>query len=247
MRRAVLFAGTGEGREIAEFCERKRIPILVCVATEYGASLLPQSKTVTVRTGRMDEREMTELFWKETAPLVIDATHPYAELVSRNLRKACEETGKQYRRVLRRSENMTGCVVCRTVEEVIEKLNDNEKPILLTVGSKLLPQFTQVKDYDKRCAVRLLPSGVETALHFGFLPERIISGKGPFSEEETIEQLRRFQAKILVTKESGQRGGFREKIQAANACGALPLVLARPAEETGSSLEEICKELEAME
>ena len=246
MSRVVLFGGTAEGREIAEFCEKNRIPVLICVATEYGAKLLPKAECIAVQAGRMEAEAMAELLRKEDCPLVIDATHPYAQIVSRNIQNACGMTNTVYRRVVRPQEDLTDCHVCGTIEEMIAFLREHNGNILLTLGSKLLPVFTKVKDYPRRCAVRLLPSGREEAIRLGFLPERILTGTGPFTEEETIDHLRQFEAKILVTKESGARGGFSEKIRAAKACGALPLVLARPVEEDGVTINEVCRELETM-
>ena len=37
----LLFGGTGEGRELAQWLLDRQIPTLVCVATEYGETLLP--------------------------------------------------------------------------------------------------------------------------------------------------------------------------------------------------------------
>ena len=32
----VIFGGTTEGRQLAEFCEEEKIPAIVCVATDFG-------------------------------------------------------------------------------------------------------------------------------------------------------------------------------------------------------------------
>ena len=55
--------------------------------------------------------------------------------------------------------------------------------------------------------------------------------------------LRQIQAKYFVTKESGQAGGFAEKVKAAKETGALLVVIARP-QEKGKSLEEVLRYLE---
>ena len=50
-------------------------------------------------------------------------------------------------------------------------------------------------------------------------------------------------ASILVTKDTGKSGGFAEKISAAREVGAQVLMIARPIEENGFSLEEIQQKL----
>ena len=44
MYKVLLFGGTVEGRTVAEYLNENKIPSMVCVATEYGESLLPQGE-----------------------------------------------------------------------------------------------------------------------------------------------------------------------------------------------------------
>ena len=106
MYKVLLFAGTAEGRKIAEYLKELGVPALASAATEYGRSLLEEGGSLSVSGGRMDEGEMERLFAGEDA-LVIDATHPYASAVTENIRSACEKTGRTYLRVLR-SSTLTG-------------------------------------------------------------------------------------------------------------------------------------------
>ena len=84
-----MFAGTTEGRNLAEFLEKNQIPTEVCVATQYGETLLEEGKYLHVHAGRLDETEMEQQIQKQQITLVIDATHPYAVIVSQNIRRAC--------------------------------------------------------------------------------------------------------------------------------------------------------------
>lgn len=38
----LIYAGTTEGRRLAEFLVKREVSVHVCVATEYGESLLPE-------------------------------------------------------------------------------------------------------------------------------------------------------------------------------------------------------------
>ena len=62
--------------------------------------------------------------------------------------------------------------------------------------------------------------------------------QGPFSMELNQAMLAQYQCKYLVTKDSGKAGGFLEKIQAAEACGATVVIIGRPLVEEGLSLRE---------
>lgn len=245
MKRLVLFGGTSEGRQIAEFCAQRKISVIVCVATAYGAQLLPDAPCLQIRVGRLEETDIRNLLAAQQPALVADATHPYAQLVSENVRAACAAEGIPYRRILRPSLDLTGCVTFPAIAPLLAYLKQHTGNILLTTGSKDLPVFTSLPQYAQRCAVRILPDGLPSALALGFAKERILCGKGPFTEAENREHLRKFDAKFLVTKESGTAGGFPEKIQAAKAEGALPLVLQRPVTESGCAPETLQQELEA--
>ena len=51
-----LFAGTTEGRQLAELLSRA-VSLTVCVATEYGEVLLDGIPAIEIRAGRMDAEE----------------------------------------------------------------------------------------------------------------------------------------------------------------------------------------------
>ena len=54
MTEIIIFGGTSEGRILAEYCEKRKIPAAVSVATGYGAGLLPESPWLDVHKGPMD-------------------------------------------------------------------------------------------------------------------------------------------------------------------------------------------------
>ena len=60
MYKVLLFGGTVEGRTVAEYLNENKIPSMVCVATEYGESLLPQGEYLELSHERLDEKQMEE-------------------------------------------------------------------------------------------------------------------------------------------------------------------------------------------
>lgn len=62
--------------------------------------------------------------------LVIDATHPYAQVVTENIETACERTGTAYLRVVRqesrRLEEEETITYVKSIREAVEYL---EKPV----------------------------------------------------------------------------------------------------------------------
>lgn len=240
MYKVIVFAGTTEGYEISRFLGENQIPVLACVATEYGSKSLKESSTLHVQAGRLDENEMKELFSREKPELVLDATHPYAAEVTRNIRKACEEAEVSYTRILRTGSGQQNAVYVKDTQEAAEYLKGTTGNVLLTTGSKELAAFTSVPDYKERLFARVLslPSVIESCQALGFEGRNLIAMQGPFSMELNQAMLAQYQCKYLVTKDSGKAGGFLEKIQAAEACDATAVIIGRPLVEEGLSLRE---------
>ena len=240
MYKVIVFAGTTEGYEISRFLGENQIPVLACVATEYGSRSLKENSSLHVQAGRLDENEMKELFSREKPELVLDATHPYAAEVTRNIKKACEEAEISYTRILRTGSGQQNAVYVKDTQEAAEYLKGTTGNVLLTTGSKELAVFTSVPDYRERLFARVLslPSVIESCQALGFEGRNLIAMQGPFSLELNQAMLTQYQCKYLVTKDSGKAGGFLEKIQAAESCGATVVIIGRPLAEEGLSLRE---------
>lgn len=237
----LIFGGTTEGRELAQFCHRQGIPAYISVATEYGERLLDGSEYVKIITGRKDNAAIGDFLEAHTIHLVIDATHPYAREVSRNISQACQGSDVRYLRVLRQGgERVESGRYFDSLDQAVDYLNTTDTGrILVTTGSKELQKLCRLKDYGKRCVIRVLPADgiVEQCEALGFDRAQIIAEQGPFSKEQNERQLRAFNAACLLTKDSGRAGGFEDKVNAARECGAELLIIKRP-EETGISLDE---------
>lgn len=237
MSEILIFGGTTEGRRLAEYCKNCGISTDVSVATEYGAALLPDG--VRVLCGRMDTPQMTALILEKNYSLVIDATHPYAVEATANIRAACENAGIRCLRLIRTSSDVCG-KTAENMNELIRLLNSSDDTVLSTLGSKALAQLTSVRNYRERLWIRVLPSEgiLQQCRDLGYDTEMVIQERGPFTTEQNIAHLKKSGAKILVTKESGETGGYSEKAEATRIYGAEMITLTRPAEQ-GCSLEEI--------
>lgn len=236
----LIFGGTTEGRELAQYCCACGVSAAVSVATEYGGELLPHENGLCVLVGRLDSDEMAALMRELGCMAVIDATHPYATEVTANIIAACKAAELPYHRLLRRSSELGNCLTVRDMEELVELINKSAGSILSTLGSKELPKLTEVQNFAERVWVRALPTDSVRALcaELGFPEEHLILERGPFTVWQNMAHIELSGASLLVTKESGAAGGFPEKLEAAEKCGIKTAVLARP-EEKGSTMEEI--------
>ena len=248
----LIFAGTIEGRTLAETLAEKGVSIDVRVATDYGKELFNTELAATgVEAGRLNFEEMKTLMSGKAYDLVVDATHPYAILVSENIKEACLNTGVEYMRLLRSSAldvepaTKAGYIVVENTEQAIDFLNTVTGKVLLTTGSKDLKKYIGLNDFASRLYPRLLPAegAVEACVALGYKKDHLICMQGPFSYEMNRAMLEHCGCEYMVTKDSGKAGGTYEKIQAALDCGVGCIVIGRPVKEEGLSLEEVEKEI----
>ena len=230
MKKICVFAGTTEGRRLIEFLSNKDARVLACVATDYGEALLEDAKNLEVSAKRMNSDEMAALFESEGFDLVIDATHPYASIVTENVMLACSRTDTEYLRLEREGAEDGGAESFSSVEEAVCYLNGTEGNILLTTGSKELSAFSKLSGFSERCYARVLPMEDSLMLcrEAGLAPSHIIAMQGPFSVGMNAATIKAVNAAFVVTKQSGKAGGFDEKALAAKRTGARLIVIGRP-------------------
>ena len=247
MKQVIVFAGTTEGRQLSAWLAAAGVETLCSVATEYGELLVEKQPHLSVHQGRLLPEEMEQLFAEEGKPLVLDVTHPYAVAVSANIKAACEKAGCEYLRLIRPSlMNKNACktaeeiVVVESVEAAVNFLKTTEGSIFVTTGSKELAKFTALPDYQNRVYARVLatPEVVTQCTEAGFTGPYLICMQGPFSKELNLAMLRSIGAAWMVTKEAGRAGGFEEKMTAAKEAGVKVVLIGRPQEQAGLSIEE---------
>ena len=223
MRPVIIFAGTTEGRKLSEYLAVRKVPVTACVATEYGETLLTETEYLKVHAGRMDEAAMGQFFEEQKTELVVDATHPYAAVVSENVAAACKKAGVEYLRLIRESSTSEteDAVLVDSVDEAVNFLKETEGNILATTGSKELFKYTVIPNYESRVFARVLSTAeVASACEkLGFVGRNLICMQGPFSVEMNLAMLREYKISYLVTKESGIAGGYPQKCEAAAMAG----------------------------
>ncbi|MBQ1490967.1 MAG: precorrin-6A reductase, partial [Blautia sp.] len=190
--------------------------------------------------GRLKREEMEAVMKDYGVSLVVDATHPYAVLVSENIRYACLAAGLPLLRILRPSQEGKGVTYVKDVAEAVEYLSSTHGNILLTTGSKELSGFTALPGYQERIYARILslPPAIEEAVRLGLTGRHLIAMQGPFSQAMNEAILSQYDCSYLVTKDTGRAGGFLEKVEAARVMGVTCVVIGRPVEEEGLSLRE---------
>lgn len=214
--------------------------VTVSVATPYGGTLAGEQPGLRVRVGRLDTAQMALLLADGGFGAVIDATHPYAVEVSRNIRAACAAAQVRCVRLLRRESGAAGFGRFGTLAEAVAAAGRCPGNLLATTGSKEIGLYAAVPEFRSRVFARVLPVGgsIEACRAAGLDDAHIIAARGPFSTAQNLRDLRAHEIRLLVTKDGGGAGGFAEKLEAAKVCGVRVFVVRRPPDE-GLSYDEV--------
>jgi precorrin-6x reductase len=251
VNRPAVFGGTAEGRAIAEFCANIGIGALYFTASEQGALQVEGFSRILALPGRLDSLQMARALESFNPSLAIDATHPYASAASLNIANACKQVGLRLMRVRRESVSWPGGERFASMDEALAWLESTPGAIFATTGASASAALSRLTGFKERVWLRLLPGieSLEVCLGLGYSPSRLIMMAGPFSEELNRAMFSHASASILLTKESGEIGGFPEKMRAAASLGMKAAIISRPegshlSEE--SSLEEVFGALKAL-
>lgn len=253
MKSILIFAGTTEGRELIDFAlSHTEYNLYVCVATEYGKSLLDSNERLTISSKPLDTMEMCQLIKKFDFSFVLDATHPYAVEVSKNIKEAADTCRLPYYRVLRPEQYTLSkvsdsehnhIITVNSMKDAVAFFQNTTGNILATTGSKELSALCTLPNFKTRVFPRILPNPdmLQMVIKQGFAPKNIICMQGPFSTDLNVAMLQQIHATYLLTKSSGTKGGFPEKLAAAARLSITTVVIGRPPQTEGISMEQAYK------
>lgn len=227
----LIFGGTTEGRLAAERLLAEGVPCTVCVATQYGEEVMTPHPLLSVHVGRLDRCAMEQQMQEGSFCCVIDATHPYAQAVSQEIRSACARTGLPCLRLQRdTSAESDPAVFVRDVKEAGAFLASVPGRILVTTGSKELGKFVKALGDPSRVTARVLPApdSILACTDAGLAGKQIFAMQGPFDTEMNCALIHHVQAQWLLTKETGSAGGYPQKLEAVRKCGIGAVVIRTP-------------------
>ncbi len=122
-------------------------------------------------------------------------------------------------------------IYCRDMEAAAAEAAAKGTRIFLATGTKDLSTFLKHRlATEREWFVRVAPdpASLERALRLGIPRAHLCAMQGPFSKEFNETLWRSWDIDCVVTKDSGEAGGFQVKADAAQAIGAALIVVERP-------------------
>ncbi|MBS9768637.1 MAG: cobalt-precorrin-5B (C(1))-methyltransferase [Flavobacteriaceae bacterium] len=221
----VIFGGTTEGRKVAKVCDQAGSPFFYATKGSLQKMDIANGKLVT---GGMDKDEMVAFCKENAIKLIIDSAHPFAENLHQNIADASAELDlpviRYERNYAKRSKNAMWFDSYAEMTDFLLRNNYNNILALTGVNTleKLKPLWTE-----RFCWFRILDreESRNIAKKVEFPEEQLLFYKGSDDEEALFEDLN---PQAILTKESGESGGFMQKLTAARELKIPLLVVKRP-------------------
>lgn len=234
-----IIGGTTEAKELVEKIEDE-VDFLVTIATETGKEFID---TPNLFVGRLNYYDMIKFVEENNINLIIDLSHPYAEIVSSNAKKVAIEKDIKYIRYVREKSTVPFYAMhLDNLEECLEYLKNISGTVFFTTGSKNIKDFEKVKGQN-RFIYRILPAmlSIEECKRLNIAMKDIVAILGPFSKDMNKVMFEEYSADYVVMKDSGKEGGFTEKLEACKELNITPIVIGRKKEKGIHNLDEILR------
>lgn len=231
-----VFSGTSDGNALAREIAARGHPVIISAATQYGGEVaIGSSPGIHVLSGRRGGEARKHDLRRSRAKVIVDATHPYACKISRQLIELGEKLRIPYIRFERPSAGDHPAVeLADSVEAAAQRAIELGQRIFLATGTKDLAGFLAAQGAaGKTWFVRVTPEpeSVQHALRLGIPRARICAMQGPFSQALNEALWRDWAIDCVVSKDSGDAGGYSAKAAAAAVLGIPMLVIRRPVVE----------------
>ena len=239
MRRILILGGTTEARLLAErLAARRDLAVTLSLA---GRTANPVAQPVPVRSGGFGGAEgLAAHLTRERVDMLIDATHPYAAVMSAHAAAAAKSAGVALLALRRPSWVAVAgdhWIDAKDGGAAVQALGEAPRRVFLALGRNDLAPFVAAPQHFY--LVRSVdpvepPLAVPRARH--------IVGRGPFAQAADQALLTAHEIEIVVSKNSGGEATYG-KIAAARSLGLTVIMLRRPALPAVPAVETIADAL----
>ena len=235
--RILLLGGTKDSINIIQHIKKNyEYYILTTTTTEYGAKLANEGGSDDTIARPLPKEELIETIKDYNIDILIDATHPFAEHITKTSVSIANELKIPFIRFERPTTDLknidtSNIHYVNSFDEAGKLIaNDFSKGnVLHFAGANTMEDVLKYVS-PERFYPRILKvdSSLEKCEKLNVNPDHIIPMTGAASIEENIELIEKYDATVMITKESGEVGGVVEKIKAANQKDVAIIMIQRP-------------------
>ena len=222
--RVLILGGTSEARALA--ARIAELPDIDAVLSLAGRTREPRAQPIATRIGGFGGIDgLCAYLQGKRIERVMDATHPFAEQMSRHAAAACTRLGIPLlilTRVPWQRQPGDDWIEVADLEAAVRALGETPRRVFLTIGRLGLAAFA--------CALQhfYLVRTIDPPDDLAALPQQeLILARGPFAVADEERLMREASIDVLVTKNSGGRGTYA-KMLAARRLGLPAIVVTSP-------------------
>ncbi|HZD58968.1 MAG TPA: precorrin-6A reductase [Anaerolineae bacterium] len=248
----LILGGTTEARLLLEKLVEERISAIVSTAYAFAEKFIGKHHLIQHIAGKLNEEDLETLIREKNIDTVVDATHPFAQEISKSALQACKRLDVRYMRLERAGsgiDHYEKAYYVDSFEESAVLACSLGEALFVATGSNNAHIFArEAKRSGRKAYIRVLPdeNSINKCFKAGFTNDEIIKGTGPFSYEDNYYLWKRLDVDVVVTKDSGPIGGFAEKVNAARDLEIRLVVINRPVEKGDNALESIDEVIRAL-
>lgn len=224
----LILGGTTEGRLAVNTLDESGCPFYYSTRGDEQEVSLHHGIRLQ---GGMDAEAMEQFCRQKGIRLLVDAAHPFAEELHRNVATVGQRLQVPVIRLERIYPPRTACPViwCAGYDEAVKKIQQSHPAsLLLLTGVQSIARLAALwKDENIRCHCRILDRDSSRLLadRQGFPRERLCYYHEGEDERIVMEQLH---PEAIILKESGLSGEFKEKVEVATSLGIQVFAIQRP-------------------
>lgn len=232
----LIFGGTTEGRLAIDVCEQAGKPFYYSTKSKLQDVEMHNGVRLT---GAMTSKDIKSFCNKYNIKCIVDAAHPFAEVLHSEILKS----GKPVIRLQRKySEHKQGVVYCKDYEDAISKMSTADIHCLLALsGANTISKLSDYWQHHKTI-FRVLErkESIDIVLRNMFPLSNTIfypNDNSIPSKEDEKTLMQSLGCDAIITKESGESGGFEEKVNAALELGMKVFVVKAPQPPKGEAIQ----------
>ena len=227
----LIFGGTTEGRIAVDVCDQSGMPFFYSTKSDIQQVDMHHGQRLV---GAMTAKTMARFCQKHDIKCIVDAAHPFAETLHRTI----AETGLPVIRLERNyGQERQGVIYCDDYAEAVRRLQEHPASKLLALSGA--NTIAKTKDYWQQHTTyfRILDreESRQMAADQGFPINQLIYYKKDICHTKALPSIDDEKAMMLesgcdaiLTKDSGETGGFDAKVDAALQLGLRVYAVRRP-------------------
>lgn len=233
----LLLGGTKDSTNIITHLKNNYdVFILTTTTTEYGARLADEAGSDDTIARPLLKDEIIEIIQNENFDVLIDATHPFAAHITQTSASIATELEIPYIRFERPTTNLENIDTSHihyvnSFDEAgkLIAMKFSHGNVLHFAGANTMADIVKYVPAEKFYPrILKVESSLEKCEELDIPSDHIIAMKGAATLKENIDLIEKYDASVMITKESGEIGGVIEKIEAANIKDIAVIMIKRP-------------------